>query len=162
MIRELTAEEVLEVAEKMERQAARFYRKAAGMYDDPKISKLFSDLAQWEKRHIEVFADMKDRLAQQTGEGGRFALDRAETSSLEVPLAVFNEYSEPAKELTGREARVEVLQLAIKKERYTIGYYTALTEFTLGSDNTRIIKDILEEERRHVRILRQSLQETGR
>ncbi len=51
---ELTAFEVLEIAEKMEREAARFYRKAAGMYHDPSLSKLFSDLAQWEKRHVRI------------------------------------------------------------------------------------------------------------
>jgi len=161
MIRELTAVEVLEIAEQMEREAAKFYRRAAGMYDDPRISKLFSDLAQWEKRHIEVFAGMKERLAQQAQAGGRFALDPAETSPLEVPRAVFNEYSEPAQELTGRETRVDVLKSAIQKERNTIGYYTALTEFALGPDNTPVINDILEEERRHVRILKQSLQETA-
>jgi rubrerythrin len=162
MTRELTAFEVLEVAEQMERDAARFYRKAAALYRDPSMSKLFSELAQWEKRHIQVFADMKGRFPEQAWEMGRFDLDRVSAARLDVPPAVFDEHSDPAKELAGNETRSEVFNLALKKERYTIGYYTALTEFALGEDNIRVIKDILQEEKKHVRILVQSLkQATG-
>jgi rubrerythrin len=50
-----------------------------------------------------------------------------------------------------------VLKLALKKERYTIAYYTALTEFTLGPENLKVIQSIVQEEKRHVRILAQSL-----
>jgi rubrerythrin len=35
MTRELTASEVLQIAEEMERNAAKFYRRAAGLYHDP-------------------------------------------------------------------------------------------------------------------------------
>jgi rubrerythrin len=162
MTRELTAFEVLEIAEKMESDAARFYRKAAGLYRDPSISKLFSELAQWEKRHIQVFAEMKGRFSEQAWDVGRFDLDRVSTARLDVPPAVFDEHSDPAKELAGNETRADVLSLALKKERYTIGYYTALTEFALGQDNIRVIKDILQEEKRRVKILVQSLtQATG-
>jgi rubrerythrin len=120
---------------------------------------LFCDLAQWEKRHMQVFAEMKERLSEPTWQEGRFDLERVEGSGLDVPSAVFNEYSEPAGELTGRESRDEVLKLAIRKERHTIGYYTSLTEFALGPGNSQAIKDILKEERRHVRILQQSLEQ---
>ena len=161
MTRELTPLEVLQVAAEMERNAARFYRRAAGMYHDPRLSKLFSELAQWEKRHVQVFVDMKDRFSEQTWEGRRFDLERREGSRLEVPPAVFHERSEPAKELTGSETRADVIKLAIQKERHSIGYYLALTEFALGRDNIQAIKAILEEERRHLRILKQSLQQAS-
>jgi rubrerythrin len=157
MTRELTAFEVLQIAEEMERNAAKFYRKAAGMYDDPSLSKLFTELALWEKRHIQVFAEMKDRFSGQAWEGGRFDVDRVDVSRLDVPPAVFDEHSNPAKELTGRETRGDVLRLAIKKERYTMGYYVALTEFALGQDNIKVIREILQEEKKHVRVLTQSL-----
>jgi rubrerythrin len=175
MMRELTAFEILEVAETMEREAARFYRKAAGMYHDPRLCKLFADLAQWEKCHAQVFAEMKARFAQRVRQGGRFDLDCAEGGRGDIPVvpqkgdkrgmslfplpAVLHEKSGSAKELTGGETRADVLTLAIQKERGAIAYYTALTEFALGPDNTRIIQDILDEERKHVRILKQSLQQ---
>ena len=162
MTRELTAFEVLRIAEQMEQNAARFHRKAAGIYHDPALSKLFSELAQWEKRHIQVFAEMKDRLSGQAWEQGGIDPERVDVSRLDAPPAVFNEHSDPAKELTGHETRAEVLSLALQKERYTIGYHTSLTEFALGQENTKVIKNILQEERKHVRILMQSVrQATG-
>ena len=45
MTRELTPLEILRIAADMERNAAQFYRRAAGMYRDPSLSKLFSQLA---------------------------------------------------------------------------------------------------------------------
>ncbi len=160
MTRELTALEVLKIAEQMEQNAARFYRRAAGMYPDPSLSKLFSELAQWEKRHIQVFAEMRDRLSGQAWEQGGMDPERVDVSRLDAPPAVFDEHSDPAQELTGNETRAEVFNLALKKERYTIGYYTSLTEFALGRENIRVIKSILQEEKKHVRILIQSLRQT--
>ena len=162
MTRELTAFEVLKIAERMEQNAVRFYRKAAGLYHDPALSKLFSELAQWEKRHVQVFAQMKDQFPEQAWEQGSSDPDRVDVSRLDVPPAVFDGHSDPGKELTGNETRAEVFNLALKKERYTIGYYTSLTEFALGQENINVIKNILQEERKHVRILMQSLrQATG-
>jgi ferritin-like metal-binding protein YciE len=83
-----------------------------------------------------------------------------DVSRLDVPPAVFDEHSDPATELTGGETRAEVFKLALKKERYTIGYYTSLTEFALGQENIKVIKSILQEEKKHVRILMQSLRQT--
>ena len=77
-----------------------------------------------------------------------------------IPPAVFDEHSDPAKELTGNETRAEVFNLALKKERYTIGCYTSLTELALGQENIKVIRSILQEEKKHVRILTQSLRQT--
>jgi rubrerythrin len=162
MNRELNAFEVLQIAEEMERNAAKFYLKAAGMFDDPSLNKLYLELAQWEKRHGEVFADMKGCFSEQTWELGRFHLDRVNVARLGAAPAVFGANSNPAQELTGQETRADVLKLAIEKERHTIDYYLALTELALGAENLKVIEDIVQEEKRHVRILTQSLaQATG-
>ncbi len=161
MTRELTPLEVLQIAAEMERQAARFYRKAAGMFHDPSLSKLFSELAQWEKRHAQVFAEMRNHLLEQTGESRRLDIGGVDARRLDAPSAVFQEHSEPAKELTGTETRADVLRLALNKERYTISYYTSLTEFALGPDNIKAIRGILREEQQHVRILAQLLSQSA-
>jgi hypothetical protein len=112
--------------------------------------------------HLQVFAEMQEHFSEQGWEAGRFDLDRVNVARLEAPPAVFNEHSDPAKELTGAETRADVLKLALKKEQYTIGYYTTLTEFALGEENLKVIRNIVQEEKRHVRILTQSLnQATG-
>jgi len=159
MTRELTGYDVLDIAEKMERNAAGFYRRAAGLYDDPKITKLFSDLAQWEKRHIEVFAQMKQRLSQQSYELGQYGSERENEAKVRTPTPVFGDRVDPSKELTGRETKADVLRMAIRKENDTIAYYTSLKEFVLAAEDVAAIKEILREEERHVRILTQSLEQ---
>lgn len=159
MSRELTGTEILETAERMEQNAAKFYRRAAGMYGDAKISKLFSDLAQWEKRHVEVFAEMKERLSKQSWGLGQYGSERPDASRPRMPTAVFPDRADPGQELTGRETKADVLRMAIQKEKDSIAYYTSLKEFVLGAEDVRAVKDILGEEERHVRILTQSLEQ---
>ena len=151
--------EVLEIAVKMEQNAAKFYRRAAGMYEDVKISKLFSELAQWEKRHVEIFAEMKERLSQQSWGLGQYGSERPDASQSRVPTPVFPDRDSPSQDLTGRETKADVLRMAIQKEKDSIVYYTSLKEFILGDEDIQAVKDIISEEDRHVRILTQSLEQ---
>jgi rubrerythrin len=160
MSRELTGAEALEVAERMEQNAARFYRRAAGMYQDPKISKLFSDLAQWEKRHVEVFAEMKKRLSEQVWGLGQYGAERPNGSRPQKATPVFADRVDPAQELTGREAKADVLRMALQKENESISFYAGLKGSVPNAEDIRAIQDILDEEQRHVRILTQSLEQT--
>ena len=73
---ELSGYEVLEIAERIERNGSRFYRKAAGLCDDPETSALFVKLAQWEARHIDIFRRMRDRVADQRWQVGKLVPDR--------------------------------------------------------------------------------------
>ena len=159
MARELTAYEVLDVAERMERNTARFYRRAAGLYGDPRIGKLFSELARWEKRHIQIIIEMKEHLSERTWELGYFGPERLDTDSSGLPNMVFDEHADPSKELTGKESKADVLRMAIQKEKDAIAYYTSLKEFVLGEQNVEAVDDIIQEEQRHVRILTQSLEQ---
>ncbi len=157
MKHELTAYEVLEIAERMERNAASFYRRAAGTCEDAGICKLFAELAQWEKRHVQIFAEMKEALSERTWKLGRLEPDRVESSRLQMAPAVFGDHDEPSQELPAGAARADVLRMAIRKEKDSIAYYRNLTEFVLGDTNVEVIKDIIREEQKHVRILTQSL-----
>jgi rubrerythrin len=71
--------------------------------------------------------------------------------------AVFGAHADPARTLTGRESKADVLRLALRNEEYTIAYYTSLVEFTLGAHNLEAIQEIIREEQRHVKILTQAL-----
>jgi len=159
MAREFDASDILEVAERMERNAVKFYRKAAGVCDDPVLSRLFTDLAQWERQHVRVFADMRNRLAEPNGDNGRYVLDPDDQSPAQLPVPpVFGDSECPAKELVDGPTKAEVLKAAIQKEEDTIAYYTGLKESVLGPHNIQVIEAIIHEEKRHIRILLQSLE----
>jgi len=159
MAEEFGASEVLEVAERMERNAVKFYRKAAGACDDPTLSRLFTDLARWERQHVRMFADMRNRLAEPNWDGGRYILDPDDQPPTQSPVPlVFGESEHPGKELVDGPTKAEVLRTAIQKEKDTIAYYNGLKEFVLGDHNIQVVKAIIREERRHSKILLQSLE----
>ena len=160
MAKEFGVDEVLEVAERMERNAVKFYRKAAGLCDDPKISRLFIDLARWERQHARVFTDMRDRLPGPNWQPGRYVLDLDDRFPTESPLPlVFSDNEYPLNGLVGGPTKAEVLRTAIQKEKDTITYYMGLKEFILGHHNIQVVKAVIREENQHVRILMQSLEQ---
>jgi len=158
---ELNGHEILQISEKIERNGARFYHRAAVICDDPETSRLFAKLAQWEARHIEIFRQMKEELAEQNWELGRFAPDRLNGLDAQAMagLAVFGIRADPADELTGRETRDVILRMAIEKEKDSIVYYTGLKGFVPREADKDVIGDIIQEEMKHVRILIQSLEQ---
>ena len=160
MAKKFGAREVLDVAERMERNAVKFYRKAAGACDDPAMGRLFAELARWERQHVRAFADMREHLPEPDWESGRYVLDPNDQFPTGSPLPLaFGDSEHPAKELVDKATKADVLRTAIRKEKDTISYYVSLKEFVLGHDNIQVVKAIVREERRHVKILTQSLKQ---
>ena len=56
--------EVLEIAEQIERNGAKFYRSAAAIFDEPEICRMLLRLADWEAKHERVFARMRRQLSE--------------------------------------------------------------------------------------------------
>src|SRR3989339_1491220 len=58
-----TAFEIFEIAEQIERNGAKFYRKAAEKTADKSMRHFFSQLAEMEDNHEKVFAEMRKLLS---------------------------------------------------------------------------------------------------
>jgi rubrerythrin len=158
---EFNAFEIFEIAIKIERNAVKFYRRAAEVFDNPRIKKIFLELAEWEIKHVEVFETMKKQLSEQSSEMRTFKPENnllIDAQSM-AGLAVFGIRTDPTDELTGNESVVDVLNKAIEKEKDTIVYYTGLKAFIPVRQGRDKIDDIIREEMHHVHILGQSLQE---
>ena len=158
---EFNAFEVFEIAEKIERNGAKFYRKAAELFDDLSICKLFLDLADWETGHEQVFADMRKQLSEQSRQLRAFKPE--DNSLLDVQalagLAVFGIKAEPSGDFSSKQSKEDVLRTAIEKEKDSIVYYTGLKNFVPDRAGKDKIDDIIKEEMHHIRILNQSLQQ---
>jgi rubrerythrin len=154
----LSADEVLEVAEQIERNGAKFYRCAAARCEDPNISALFVQLGQWEARHVQVFKEMRAYLSKQKWDIGDLGPDRAPSARALAGLAIFGRQAGPSEGLTGRETRAEVFRKAIEKEKESIVYYAGLKDLVPTQRERQMVEDIIQEEMKHVRILMQSLE----
>jgi len=156
----LGAFEILTMAETIERDSIDFYRKAARRFDDEELRKKFFLLADWERKHQEIFSAMKKELTQILDERTTFDASSFVLSNPQAlrSLASSAAGSESSRELTGKESREEILELAISRERNTIGFYYDLTGAMGESIGKSKINDIIKEEQRHIGILRRALE----
>ena len=157
---EFNAFEVFEIAEKIERNGAKFYRRAADLFNAD-TAKMFRELANWETKHVQIFSDMRKLLFEQTRELRTFKPEDRMLPDAQAMagLAVFGIRPDPSDELTGKESKVDVLRKALEKEKDTIVYYTGLKDFVPARAGKDKIADIIKEEMHHISILSQSLQQ---
>ena len=151
---------VFEIAERIERNGAAFYRRAAEMFDAPGVSKILLDLAVWENKHEQVFARMRAQLSQRPAESGTPGNEQAlPEPQVMAGLAVFGIRSDPADSLYGNESEADILRMALQKEKDSIVFYHGLKDFVGDKAGKDQIDRIIKEEMRHVVTLDELLNE---
>ena len=156
---EFNADEILEMAQHIERNGARFYRRAAELLEEAAIRKLLEDLAVWEDGHERVFATMRADLAQQEREPRVFDPEH-ETSMYLRAMAdghVFDARIDPADTLTGEESAEYILRMAIGQEKDSIVFYTGLKEMISQAAGRERIEVIIKEEMGHIGFLNREI-----
>lgn len=149
------ADEVFEIAEQIERNGAKFYRRAAQAFAGSDAHKLLADLANWEEGHERLFAEMRRDLSQSEKEPVFFDPDNEAVMYLRAMADghVFSPKKDLSKILTGNEGLVEILQKAIRFEKDSIAFYLGMRDLVseeLGKDK---VARIIEEEKSHVVML---------
>jgi rubrerythrin len=152
---DFNADEILGMAEQIERNGARFYEKAAEVVVDTGVRKLFLDLVVWERGHEKIFAAMRADLTEREREQTVFDPDREISLYLRAMADghVFDVRREPAALLSGKETVEEILRLAIGLEKDSIIFYLGLKEFTQGKAGNEKIDGIVKEEMKHIAFL---------
>ena len=153
------ADEVFTMAEQIERNGGKFYRKAAQNIEDAGVKQMLLDLAAMEDAHLETFTSMKADLSPDERTAPTFDPEGEAVLYLRAMADgyVFDTRSDPSELLTGAETVREILQKAIGLERDSIVFYVGVKEMVptkLGKDK---IGDIIKEEMRHVTVLTQKL-----
>jgi rubrerythrin len=150
-----TADEIFEIAEQIERNGSRFYRRAAQGVTDSRARQVLLDLAAMEDEHERVFAAMRGELLEQEraprvpdpyGEAILYVRGMADGH-------VFDVRTDPAERLTGKETMEEVLRTAIGLEKDSIVFYLGLKEIVPERLSKQRIDDIIKEEMGHIAVL---------
>ena len=97
--------EILEIAERVEHNAARFYLKAAELYDDTEFRDIYYKLANWRAKHEKVLTQRRKEYSEKTGELGTFDPNDYVLSNPEVMagLTWIGSKTDPSRGLTGHE-----------------------------------------------------------
>ncbi len=149
------AGEIFEMAIEIERNGAKFYRKAAEGKAGATSKSLLLGLADMEVQHERTFAAMRGLLT--TVENASATFDPDDEAALYLRAIadghVFPVKVDPSAVLNGRESAADVLKVAIGLEKDSIIFYLGIQDLVgkvLGRDK---IDHIIREEMTHVTIL---------
>jgi len=157
---QFTADEIFEMAEQIERNGARFYRKAAEeCVQDERARKLLRHLADMEDDHEKTFHKMRDSLPDKERGWSRFDPEDEAAQYLQSFAGghVFDVKKDACDLLTGNEQLEEILRIAIGMEKDSIVFYRGIQEMVpekLGQDE---IDGIIKEEMKHITLLSKEL-----
>ena len=152
---EFNADEIFELAEQMERNGARFYRRAAEAVKDPRAHDLLLRLAQMEVDHEKTFGAMRAELTDGDRTLTVYDPDGQAAQYLRAMVSghVFDVKLDPSTQLTGKESLEQIYHSAIAAEKNSVVYYLGLKEIVperLGKDK---VDSIIKEEMGHITLL---------
>ena len=145
-----SADEIYEMAEQIERNGAKFYRRAAELTEDEVTKKLLGDLASWEEDHEKRFAAMRADAASRGGITLEQADEAAPYLRAMADGRVFDVSSDPSERLTGQESTDEMLRMAIGLEKESIVFYVGVREMVPDERGKDQIGAIIKEEMGHI------------
>jgi rubrerythrin len=153
------ANEVLEMAEEIERNGAKFYRNAAQKF--PEVRDVLLDLAAMEDEHLKTFTNMRAELSGTELEEQVFDPDGQAEMYLRVMADghVFDLKSDPSEQLAGKNTPDEVLKMAIGVERDSIAFYVGLKDAVPRRAGKDKVEHIIREEMGHIVTLNRKLQD---
>ena len=152
--------EVFEIAERIERNGVKFYRKAAEGLSDEDIRQTLLSLAEMEAEHEETFANMRKQISHKERELITFEPENEMTLYLQAIANghIFDLKKDPGEQLTGKETVEDILKLAIDAEKDSIVFYVGLKNFVPAKAGQDKVEEIIEEEMGHIVVLNQKLE----
>lgn len=156
-----SADEIFEMAEEMERNGARFYRRVSKSFTDPKKESLLNNLADMEDQHEEVFKEMRAELSAAEKEVTTFDPDDEAAMYLRAMADghVFNVRQDPSERLTGNETMTEIIKLALGCEKDSIVFYLGLRDMVPARKGKDKVDAVIREEMGHISILNKQMAE---
>jgi len=149
------ANEIFEMAEEMERNGAKFYRKAAQNTSDDQTKQMLLDMAGMEDGHLATFQKIREQLTGQ--EKGWTVFDPDNQSALYLQaMADARGYEgkiTPSEELTGSETQKEILDIALNSEKESVVFYFGLQGLVPVNAGKDKVKAIIIEELSHITTL---------
>jgi rubrerythrin len=155
MPNEFNANDVFEIAVKIEENGAAFYRDAAQKIENDNHKEFLIELAKMEDDHIVTFSNMKKGLKEAEVLSQNFDPDDENLLYLKslADTRVFFKKDKPDDSFKG------ILSSAIQTEKDSIAFYLGMKELVPPKFGQTKIDDIIKEEMSHITLLAKKLNE---
>jgi rubrerythrin len=156
----LNAIEVFEIAERIERNAVKFFRRAAEIFSDPDMSRTLLSLAEFEREHERTFANMRRQISNKQWELVTFDPESETTLYLQTiaDRKIFDPAKDPKEQLSEQKSVEDILKYAIQSEKDTMIFYLGLKDFVPTIAGKNKVDEIIKEEMDHIAELKQRLE----
>jgi rubrerythrin len=153
-----SVEEVLAIAEQLERDGQRFYELAAQQCTDLSGKQALEHLARWEGAHGPIFAEIRARARQAAPESRSYDPDGVAELYLQAVTDshVFNASGGPEVVLQNVSGPRQIFELALRFERDSIAFFQGLAALVSGIDDGTL-SQLIDEEHEHVAYLQRVL-----
>ncbi|MBN2799132.1 MAG: ferritin family protein [Deltaproteobacteria bacterium] len=156
-----SVDEIFAMAEQIERNGARFYRRGAELAKTDEARRLLLDLAAWEAGHESIFgrlrAALPDSVAQAFDPDGEAELYLAAVAGQHV----FATDEGPDLVLAGAHTTRDILERALKFELDSILFFVGMKKAVPTGDSGREVEQLIDEEFGHVAYLEKALASLG-
>ncbi len=144
--------EVFEIAERIERNSVKFYRRAAEALSDQDLCQILLSLAEFEKEHEETFANMRKQISNKEWDLITFDPENEMTLYLQTiaDSHVFDPTKDPGEQLKDKETAEDIFKYAIEAEKNSIIFYLGLKYFVPAKAGKDKVDEIIEEEVGHI------------
>ena len=149
------ANEIFEMAEEMERNGAKFYRKAAENTSDDQAKQMLLDMADMEDGHLKTFQNMREELRDREKEPTVFDPNNEAVLYLQA-MANYRGYEgkkSPDEELSGNETMRKILEIALNSEKESVVFYFGLKSLVPPKAGRDKVEAIIIEELSHITTL---------
>ena len=146
-------DDILAMAEQIERNGQKHYRKFATLAKDPKVKDLFNQLADWEAVHERTFSTLRAQFAADNLQG---VFDPSGDSELYLQAMADRHIFAGDTEVEA-ETELELIELALKFETDTILFFVGMKQIVPAKLGKEKIEVLIEEELRHVAFLRKHM-----
>lgn len=153
------ADEVFEMAIKIEKNGEKFYERAAEIATEPKAKDMLQRLKDMEASHQIIFKKLRAKLVDEAIEPIVFDPNGELSKYLQAAADshVFNVSQDLGKLLNENSTSSEIFDLAIQFEKDTIVYFLGLQDMVpekLGKDS---VAKLIQEERGHILFIKEMM-----
>jgi len=155
---DFNADDILEMAEQIERNGARFYREASLGVSDPQSKQFLTQLADMEDEHEQTYADLRRELKE--SEKAPTVFDPNDEAVLYLrAMADAQVFLE--EEVVDFSSMKSILRKAIQAEKDSIAFYLGLKGIVPEALGRQRVDEIIQEEMGHIKLLSQELAAQG-
>jgi rubrerythrin len=157
---EFNGDEILRMAERIERNGIKFYSQAAKGMKEERGAELLRNLAAMESEHEKTFARMRAELTEQERKATVFDPENRNTAYLYAWADghVFDIKSDPIQKLSANPKVEEIYRLAIGMEKDSIVFYLGMKDVVPKHLGREKVDAIVREEMYHLATLSRELE----